>query len=87
MRTGIFSAETSKFAAEDRLDHAEMERCSGLMMEAGCDGLIVAGSPGMLAHEEKSDVLATIRKVASGKPVLVTINKAALASRPESPRC
>ncbi|MGO4833543.1 dihydrodipicolinate synthase family protein [Rhizobiaceae sp. 2RAB30] len=80
MWAGVFPAVTSKFTEDDRLDHAEMERCFGLMMEAGCDGIIVCGSLGegpMLSHDEKLDVFATARKVASGKPVLVTINEAA----------
>ncbi len=79
MWTGVFPAVTSKFTEDDRLDHAEMERCFGLQIEAGCDGLIVAGSLGegpMLSHDEKLDVFATARKAASGKPVLVTINEA-----------
>lgn len=80
MWAGVFPAVTSKFTEDDRLDHAEMERCFGLMMQAGCDGIIVCGSLGegpMLSHDEKLDVFATARKVASGKPVLVTINEAA----------
>ena len=43
MWAGIFPAVTTKFTEDDRLDHAEMERCFALQMEAGCDGLIVAG--------------------------------------------
>jgi 4-hydroxy-tetrahydrodipicolinate synthase len=80
MWAGVFPAVTTKFTTDDRLDHAEMERCFGLMMEAGCDGIIVCGSLGegpMLSHDEKLDVFATARKVASGKPVLITINEAA----------
>lgn len=80
MWAGVFPAVTTKFTEDDRLDHAEMERCFGLMMEAGCDGIIVCGSLGegpMLSHDEKIEVFATARKVAAGKPVLVTINEAA----------
>jgi len=57
-----------------------MERCFGLLMEAGCDGLIVAGSLGegpMLTHGEKLDLLKIARSVAGGKPVLLTVNEAA----------
>ena len=80
MWTGVLPAVTTKFTDDDRLDHAEMERCFGLMMDAGCDGLIVCGSLGegpMLSTEEKLDVLKAARQVANGKPVLLTINEAA----------
>jgi 4-hydroxy-tetrahydrodipicolinate synthase len=80
MWAGVIPAVTTKFTEDDSLDHAEMERCFGLQMEAGCDGLIVAGSLGegpMLSHDEKLDVLATARKAAGGKPVLLTVNEPA----------
>ena len=80
MWAGIFPAVTTKFTEDDSLDHKEMERCFSLLMDAGCDGLIVAGSLGegpMLSHEEKLDVLKTAQRVANGKPVLLTINEAA----------
>lgn len=80
MWTGVFPAVTTKFTEDDGLDHVEMERCFGLQMEAGCDGIVVAGSLGegpMLSHDEKLEVLSTARKVAGGKPVLMTINEAA----------
>ncbi len=79
MWAGVFPAVTTKFTADDRLDHAEMERCFGLQMDAGCDGIIVCGSLGegpMLSHDEKLDVFATARKIAGKKPVLLTINEA-----------
>ncbi|MEI5678866.1 MULTISPECIES: dihydrodipicolinate synthase family protein [unclassified Mesorhizobium] len=79
MWTGVFPAVTTKFTEDDRLDHAEMERCFTLQMEAGCDGIIVAGSLGegpMLSVEEKLSVLKTAQGVANGKPVLLTINEA-----------
>ncbi len=79
MWSGVFPAVTTKFTADDALDHAEMERCFGIQMDAGCDGIIVCGSLGegpMLSTEEQLAVLATARKAASGKPVLLTINVA-----------
>lgn len=79
MWTGVFPAVTTKFTEDDALDHAEMERCFALQMEAGCDGIIVAGSLGegpMLSSDEKIAVLKTARGAAGGKPVLVTINEA-----------
>jgi dihydrodipicolinate synthase/N-acetylneuraminate lyase len=79
MWTGVFPAVTTKFTEDDRLDHAEMERCFSLQMDAGCDGLIVCGSLGegpMLSVEEKLAVLKTAQGVAGKKPVLMTVNEA-----------
>ena len=79
MWAGVFPAVTTKFTKDDKLDHAEMERCFALQMDAGCDGIIVAGSLGegpMLSHDEKLDVFQTARKIAGKKPVLLTINEA-----------
>ena len=80
MWAGVIPAVTTKFTEDDRLDHAEMERCFALQMEAGCDGIIVCGSLGegpMLSAGEKLDVLRNARKMAGGKPVLLTVNEAA----------
>jgi 4-hydroxy-tetrahydrodipicolinate synthase len=80
MWSGVFPAVTTKFTQDDKLDFKEMERCFALQIEAGCDGIIVAGSLGegpMLSHDEKIDVLKTARKVAGGRPVLLTVNEAA----------
>ncbi len=79
MWQGVFPAVTTKFTADDTLDHAEMERCFGLQIEAGVDGLIVAGSLGegpMLSHEEKIEVFRIAKTVAGDKPVLLTVNEA-----------
>jgi len=77
MWTGVFPAVTTKFTADDRLDHAEMERCFGLQMEAGCDGIIVCGSLGeasTLSLDEKLEVLDIAVQAARGRvPVLLTI--------------
>lgn len=78
MWAGVFPAVTTKFTEDDRLDHAEMERCFALQMEAGCDGIIVAGSLGegpMLSPDEKIEVFETARKAAGKKPVLMTVNE------------
>ncbi len=80
MWSGVFPAVTTKFTKDDQLDHAEMERCFALLMEAGCDGLIVSGSLGegpMLSADEKLAVLKTAQSVAHGRPVLLTINEPA----------
>lgn len=80
MWSGVYPAVTTKFTDGDALDHAEMERCFGLMIEAGCDGLIACGSLGegpMLTHAEKLAVLGTAKAAAGGRPVLLTVNEAA----------
>jgi 4-hydroxy-tetrahydrodipicolinate synthase len=80
MWAGVFPAVTTKFTEDDRLDHAEMERCFAIQLDAGCDGLIVCGSLGegpMLSHDEKLEVFATARRVAGARPVLLTVNEAA----------
>jgi 1-pyrroline-4-hydroxy-2-carboxylate deaminase len=79
MWSGVFPAVTTKFTEDDRLDHAEMERCFALQVEAGCDGIIVCGSLGegpMLSLDEKLAVLKTAQGVAKGGPVLLTVNEA-----------
>ncbi len=79
MWSGVIPAVTTKFTEDGALDHAEMERCFGLQIEAGCDGLIVAGSLGegpMLSQDEKIEVLKTARSAAPGWPVLLTVNEA-----------
>ncbi|ACA17900.1 dihydrodipicolinate synthetase [Methylobacterium sp. 4-46] len=90
MWTGVLPAVTTKFTPDGDLDHAEMERCFALQLEAGCDGLIVCGSLGegpMLSQDERLAVLRTAQGVAGGRPVLLTVSEAgtreacALASR------
>lgn len=77
---GVIPAVTTKFNDDGTLDHAEMERCFGLLMDAGCDGLIACGSLGegpMLSHAERLDVLRLARQATGGKPALLTIAEAA----------
>ena len=79
MWKGVFPAVTTKFLSDDSLDHREMERCFALQVEAGVDGLIIAGSLGegpMLSSEEKLAVFQTAKSVAGKLPVLMTINDA-----------
>ena len=76
MWKGVFPAVTTKFTADDSLDMAEMERCFGLQIDAGVDGIIVGGSLGeamALEPEEKLEILGLARKVAGNRPVLMTV--------------
>ncbi len=79
MWKGVFPAVTTKFHSNEALDHKEMERCFALQIDAGVDGIIVAGSLGegpMLNNDEKLEVLKTAKSVAGKLPVLMTINEA-----------
>ena len=79
MWTGVIPAVTTKFKPDGSLDHAEMERCFGLQMEAGCDGIIVCGSLGegpMLSQDERIAVLQRAQSVTRGKPTLMTVSEA-----------
>lgn len=80
MWQGVIPAVTTKFNEDGSLDFAEMERCFGLQMEAGCDGLIACGSLGegpMLSHAERLDVLRLTKRVTGARPALLTIAEAA----------
>ena len=80
MWQGVIPAVSSKFTPEGQLDHAEMERCFALQMDAGCDGLIACGSLGegpMLSQAERIEVLRTAKQAAGARPVLLTVAEAA----------
>ena len=77
---GVFPAVTTKFKEDGSLDKREMERCFGLQVDAGVDGLIVCGSLGeamALEPEEKIEILAIGKAAAGGKPVLMTVCESA----------
>jgi dihydrodipicolinate synthase/N-acetylneuraminate lyase len=77
---GVIPAVSTKFNENGSLDAAEMERCFGLLMDAGCDGLIACGSLGegpMLSHAERLEVLRVAKQVSGAKPALLTIAEAA----------
>lgn len=79
MWNGIIPAATTKFTADGALDHAEMERCLGLMMDAGCHGLIACGTLGegnMLSPDERIEVLRRCKAVTGTKPAILTISEA-----------
>ncbi len=76
MWRGVFPAVTTKFTEGGDLDLAEMERCFGLQVDAGVDGMIVCGSLGenmTLEPEEKLEILKVARSAAGSKPVLMTV--------------
>lgn len=82
MWRGVFPAVTTKFRDDGSLDKREMERCFGLQIDAGVDGLIVCGSLGeamALEPEEKLEILAIAKAAAGDKPVLMTVCESATA--------
>ncbi len=79
MWKGVMPAVTTKFTEAGALDHDEMARCFDLQIEAGCDGLIVAGSLGegpMLSQDERVEVMKTAQASAGKRPVLMTVFEA-----------
>lgn len=79
MWQGVIPAVTTKFKEDGSLDFAEMERCFGLQIDAGVDGLIACGSLGegpMLSHDERLDVLRATKRATGSKPALLTIAEA-----------
>lgn len=80
MWSGVFPAVTTKFTATDTIDRAETLRTMVRQVEAGCDGIIVAGSLGegsMLSPDERLMLVAIAKEAAGHRPVLLTIAEAA----------
>lgn len=79
MWSGVLPAVSTKFTEDGALDRAEMERCFGLMMDAGCHGLVAAGSLGegnMLSPDERLEVLKLCKAATGSKPALLTVSEA-----------
>eukprot|EP01037_Dinobryon_pediforme_P036211 gene36211-43049_t len=80
MWKGVLPAVTTKFAEDGTIDRAETLRTMSLQIDAGCDGIIVAGSLGegsMLSHDERLELIAIARDAAGKRPVLLTVAEAA----------
>lgn len=78
--TGVFPALTTRFDARAMIDAAAMERFCAWQIEAGVDGLIVAGSLGegsTLSADEKLELVRIARATAAGRPVLMTLAESA----------
>lgn len=76
---GIFPAVTTKFHANEELDHPSMERHFEFLLKNGVHGLVTGGSLGeasTLSFDEKLAVTATALKVAQGRvPVLANVSE------------
>jgi 4-hydroxy-tetrahydrodipicolinate synthase len=79
---GVLPALTTPFKADGAVDHAFLAKHAGMMMEAGCTGIVGLGSLGetaTLAADEKRAVLETLVK-AVGKRGAVVAGIAALST-------
>jgi 4-hydroxy-tetrahydrodipicolinate synthase len=76
---GIFPAITTKFHADEELDHPAMEQHVDFLIQHGVHGLVTCGSLGeasTLAFDEKLAVTATALKAAKGRvPVLANVSE------------
>jgi 4-hydroxy-tetrahydrodipicolinate synthase len=76
---GIFPAVTTKFHANEELDHAEMEKHFEFQIQNGVHGMVTCGSLGeasTLSLEEKLAVAQTAVKVSKGRvPVLANVSE------------
>ncbi len=73
---GVFPAVTTRFSDDGKLDTEGCEAHFSRQIAAGVDGLIVSGSLGegsTLRSEEKIELVSIARRVAHGKPVLLTV--------------
>ncbi len=81
---GIFPAVTTKFKANEELDHAEMEKHFAFQIDAGVHGLVTCGSLGeasTLSFEEKLEVTGVAIKVANKRvPVLANVSETRTAN-------
>lgn len=79
MFQGVLPAVSTKFTEDGALDHAEMERCFALMIDAGCHGLVACGSLGegnMLSADERLEVLRLCKTAGGRRPALLTVSEA-----------
>ncbi|SFU92876.1 4-hydroxy-tetrahydrodipicolinate synthase [Pseudoduganella namucuonensis] len=81
---GIFPAVTTKFHANEELDHAEMEKHFEFQIQNGVHGMVTCGSLGeasTLSLEEKLEVAKLAVKVANGRvPVLANVSETRTAN-------
>ena len=71
---GVLPAITTPFAADGKVDHEFLARHVGMMMDAGCTGIVPLGSLGetaTLTLAEKKEVLATVVKAVAGRGAVV----------------
>lgn len=76
---GVFPAVTSKFHADETLDHDEMRKHFGFLIDNGVHGIVTCGSLGeasTLSLDEKLAVTKTAVEVSGGRiPVLANVSE------------
>jgi dihydrodipicolinate synthase/N-acetylneuraminate lyase len=80
---GVVPAITTPFREDLSIDHGFLGRHAGILVEAGCTGIVALGSLGesaTLSTEEKGAVLRTLRSALGGRAPLVA-GIAALSTR------
>ncbi|MFZ6673591.1 dihydrodipicolinate synthase family protein [Undibacterium sp. Xuan67W] len=81
---GVFPAVTTKFKANEDLDHAEMEKHYDFQIESGVHGLVTCGSLGeasTLSFDEKLEVAQIALQVSNKRvPVLVNVSETRTAN-------
>lgn len=80
---GVVPAITTPFLEDLSIDHDFLGRHAGILVEAGCTGIVALGSLGesaTLSFEEKGAVLRTLRSALGGRVPLVA-GIAALSTR------
>ncbi|MCU6432710.1 dihydrodipicolinate synthase family protein [Undibacterium sp. Jales W-56] len=81
---GVFSAVTTKFKANEELDHAEMAKHYAFQIDSGVHGLVTCGSLGeasTLSFDEKLEVTKIALEVADQRvPVLVNVSETRTAN-------
>ncbi|GGC77749.1 dihydrodipicolinate synthase family protein [Undibacterium terreum] len=81
---GVFPAVTTKFKANEDLDHAEMEKHYAFQIDNGVHGLVTCGSLGeasTLSFDEKLEVARVALNVADKRvPVLVNVSETRTAN-------
>ena len=72
---GVIPAITTPFAADGTVDHAFLAKHAGMMMDAGCTGIVPLGSLGetaTLSGAEKKAVLETVVKAVAKRGAVIS---------------
>src|ERR1700724_1791070 len=74
---GVFPAITTPFEPDLSIDHDSLKKHVGVMIDAGCRGVVALGSLGegqTLSKAEKLDILKTCKQAAGRVPLVAGIS-------------